>query len=283
MGRIRNWIDVATDWFAEQAQILRVLKESEAARIAKVEERKKEREKTNEPATKKEEPKKLKRADLMFKKLKNEHNLLKPPGLLDGRQFAMAELENCTVCLFDHFSQITVDRCVGTKFFIGPVKGSIFFRDCKDCEITVACGQFRCRDLYDSTVLLYCTGDPVIESSNGLTIGPYNLCYPKLAEHARKVGFNVSDNRWDLVFDFTKGAALNYSVIEPKEWKLVKKSCPGFEDEPLAAVFDYPKKYGGTLADDINEGKREHSGGIAGEFGIGVSKEEAEAEMKKAE
>lgn len=85
------------------------------------------------------EKKKLSRADLMFKKRKDEHDLLKPPGLLDGRQFAMADLENCTVCLFDHFGQITVDRCVNTKFYIGPVKQSIFFRDCKNCEITVAC------------------------------------------------------------------------------------------------------------------------------------------------
>lgn len=124
----------------------------------------------------------------------------------------------------------------------------------------------------------------MIESSNNLTIGPYNLCYPKLKEHVEKAGFDVTDNRWDLVFDFTmnKGGNLNYALIDPKDWQVVKKTCPGFESEPLDVVFEYPKRYGGTIPDDANEGKREHAGGIQ-EFGINVSKAEAEAAMKEKE
>ena len=40
-----------------------------------------------------------------------------------------------------------VDNCKNTTFVIGPVKGSIFVRDCTDCKVSVACSQFRCRDL----------------------------------------------------------------------------------------------------------------------------------------
>ena len=49
-----------------------------------------------------------------------------------------------------------VDRCVNTTFVIGPVKGSIFIRDCSECKISVACSQFRCRDLnkYESELFM---------------------------------------------------------------------------------------------------------------------------------
>jgi len=32
-----------------------------------------------------------------------------------------------------------IDQCKNTTFIIGPVKGSVFFRDCTDCVISVAC------------------------------------------------------------------------------------------------------------------------------------------------
>ena len=120
--------------------------------------------------------KKLSRKELIFEKSEGL-TLIKHPGIIDGRQFMIRDLKDCTVYLYDHFSQITVDRCEGCKFFIGPVKASIFIRDCKNCEITVACGQFRCRDLYDSTLYLYTTSDTTIESSDNLNVGPYNFVY----------------------------------------------------------------------------------------------------------
>ena len=90
-----------------------------------------------------------------------------------------------------------IDRCHDTTFFIGPIKGSVFFRDCTNCTISVACSQFRCRDLTDSTVYLYAANDPVIESSNNLRFGPYNLAYPKLDEHAKAAGLRAEENKWD--------------------------------------------------------------------------------------
>ena len=88
------------------------------------------------------------------------------------------DLENCTVVILDHTAQITVDRCKNTKFYIGPIKASIFFRDCEDCDITVSCCQFRCRDLKNSRVYVYTPNDPIVESSVNLTFAPFNLKYP---------------------------------------------------------------------------------------------------------
>ena len=85
----------------------------------------------------------------MFKDKEGEV-LTKNPGAIDGIQFAIKDLKDCEVYLMDHMAQITIDRCTGCKFYIGPVKASIFVRDCSDCTVTVACQQFRCRDLNNS-------------------------------------------------------------------------------------------------------------------------------------
>ena len=100
------------------------------------------------------------------------------PGDINGIDFKIVDLENCTVVILDHTAQITVDRCKNTKFFIGPIKASIFLRDCENCEITVSCCQFRCRDLKDSKVYVYTPNDPIVESSSNLTFAPFNLKYP---------------------------------------------------------------------------------------------------------
>jgi protein XRP2 len=112
----------------------------------------------------------------MFKQKENEI-LVKKPGDVSGMDFAIKDLENCSVFLLDHFAQVTVDRCNNCKFYIGPIKASIFFRNCDGCEITVASSQFRCRDLTNSTCYLYTPNDPIVESSNNLTFAPYNLKY----------------------------------------------------------------------------------------------------------
>ena len=113
----------------------------------------------------------------MFKSLQNQV-CIKRPGDINGIDFMIKDLDDCTVVLLDHTAQIQVDRCKNTKFFIGPIKSSIFIRNCDNCEVTVCCSQFRCRDLTNSKVFLYTPNDPIVESSHHLTFAPYNFKYP---------------------------------------------------------------------------------------------------------
>ena len=71
------------------------------------------------------------------------------------------------------------------------MKSSIFVRDCSNCEITVACSQFRCRTLTKSSIWLYTPNDPIVESSSSLTFGPFNMKYPQLEAHSGASGANV--------------------------------------------------------------------------------------------
>ena len=134
--------------------------------------------------------KKLNKADFQFKSRKGE-TLIKKPGDINGIDFMIKDLHDCTVYLFDWTAQIQLDKCTNCKFFIGPIKGSIFMRDCKDCEISVACNQFRCRDLHNSKIYMFVGNNPCIESASGLEIAPFNFAYPLLDKHCESAGLNI--------------------------------------------------------------------------------------------
>lgn len=176
------------------------------------------------------------------------------------------DLDNCTVMLLDHTAQVTVDRCKNTKFYLGPIKSSVFFRDCENCTIVVSCCQFRCRDLLNSSLFLFTPNDPIIESSADLTVAPYNFKYPQLQEHslaANIVGQFTDDegvvqdkvNKWNQVFDFTKqeDGTLNYKIIDPKEFKIITPKDIK-EDIELKEqgdwIFELPIDFGGTLPNE---------------------------------
>ena len=59
-------------------------------------------------------------------------------------------------------------------------------RNSTKCTFTIACAQFRCRELTDSKLFLYTPNDPIIESSSGLKFGPFNFKYDHLYEHTLK-------------------------------------------------------------------------------------------------
>lgn len=132
-------------------------------------------------------------------------------------------------------------------------------RDCKNCNVHVACSQFRCRDLYDSKVYLFAANDPIIESSNNLTFYPYNVTYPNLYDHAKAAELNIEENKWNLIFDFTKKqSGANFLIGEAKDWKIETIKLEGF-DEPPKSVFPYPVKFGGTVPDDAKFGTEDES------------------------
>ena len=80
------------------------------------------------------------------------------------------------------------------------------------------------------------------------------MAYPLLDQHAASVGFDLTANKWDLIFDFTKDdSKLNFAFLEPSEFYKVTKALPDLDGAPQpVAPFAIPQKYGGTLANDIN-------------------------------
>ena len=89
---------------------------------------------------------KLDSADFEFVERSGEQ-LAKTQGQINGIQFTLHKLANCGVQLLDHCGPVTADGCTDCVFEIGPVEGSFFMRNCSNCTVSVACQQFRARDL----------------------------------------------------------------------------------------------------------------------------------------
>jgi len=141
-------------------------------------------------------------------------HLSKYPGEIDGQGFVCENLYDCTVHLLDVSAQIQVDDCENCAFVIGPCEGSVFFRDCKNCTVTVASRQLRTRNCEEMTFYTYCASNPSIESSKALTFAPFNASYPGLTAHFARANLDAGDNRWDQIHDFTppEDGELNYEL-----------------------------------------------------------------------
>ncbi|XP_064167121.1 protein XRP2-like [Anguilla rostrata] len=136
------------------------------------------------------------------------------PGKLNGQQFVIQECENCSIFILDHSATITIDDCVNCRVVLGPVKGSVFFRDCKEIKCVVACQQFRTRDCKKMEVFLCCATQPIIESSTGMKFGCFQYHYPELAAHFKDAGLSVFNNNWSNVHDFTPvSGETNWSLL----------------------------------------------------------------------
>jgi len=125
------------------------------------------------------------------------------PGKVNGQQFIIQNCKHSNIYVFDHINTITIDDCQNCKLFLGPVKGSVFLRNCIECVCIVACGQFRTRDCRKLDVFLCCATQPIIESSTGVHVGCYQFYYPELETQFHNAGLSPFNNNWSNIHDFT--------------------------------------------------------------------------------
>ncbi|KAI5710527.1 hypothetical protein M8J76_015979 [Diaphorina citri] len=140
--------------------------------------------------------------DFVLKDKENE-TIWKLPGSVNGQQFVIRNCTHCLVYLLDHVNSVTFDDCKECKLATGPIVGSISVRDCVDCTLVVAASQFRMRDCTSMDVLLYCPTQPCIESSSQIGFGCYQLFYDSIEDHFNKCQFDIWNNSWYNIYDFT--------------------------------------------------------------------------------
>jgi len=157
------------------------------------------------------------------------------PGQIGGQQFIVRDCQQARLYLLDAINTITVDDCTDCLLVLGPVKGSVFLRDCKRCRVVVACGQFRTRDCQQVDTYLHCATQPIIEASTGMRFACYQLFYPQLQDQFSAAALNVFNNCWSNLHDFTPvDDECNWSVIPLSEKPYDQIPAP--TEEPLSSV-----------------------------------------------
>ncbi|CAJ1332898.1 unnamed protein product [Effrenium voratum] len=129
--------------------------------------------------------------------------IIRKPGSLHGQQVNLEALEDCQVFICDTSAQVFMDYCSKSCVLLGPCQSSASIRNCEDCTVWCAAQQLRTRDCKRCTFYLYTKTAPIIESSYDLTIAPWCAKYPCSGAHFDKMGFDVTRNMWNAVFDFS--------------------------------------------------------------------------------
>ncbi|KAG8237265.1 hypothetical protein J437_LFUL011295 [Ladona fulva] len=127
----------------------------------------------------------------------------KMPGYVNGQQFLIHNCIGSVIYIFDHMNTVTIDDCSNCAFILGPVKESLFIRDCENCICIAASGQFRARDCRSLDLFLCCPTQPTIESSFKLKFNCLQLYYHDFMDHMKMARLSQFNNVWSCVHDFT--------------------------------------------------------------------------------
>ena len=125
---------------------------------------------------------------------------------IQGQQLTIEGCSRSLITVSGYSDSVFVDDCSECKMILGPVKGrygysipalnqnesleychrfksfqffSVFLRNCRECLVVSACGQFRTRDCTGITCYLFCPSQPSLETSTSFWFHCLSLDYPQ--------------------------------------------------------------------------------------------------------
>lgn len=119
------------------------------------------------------------------------------------------------------FGAVRIQNMKNSTVYCGPVEGSVYVEDCKDCTIFIAARQLRVHDTYGVDFYVHLVSGPIIENCYGVRFGEYKLLsYFELDDQMEKSGLSQTTNCYTDVKDFKWHKARkspNWNVIGGKE------------------------------------------------------------------
>lgn len=191
---------------------------------------------------------------------KSGEELTKRKGDIDGKNFKIRDLKDCTVYLLDFMTGLFIDDCENCTLYLGPCDGSVFIRTSKNCSISVISKQLRFRDCFDLNIYSFSITDPIIETSNNICFGPYNFAFPSLGELFTKANFSKENENKFNIYDFSpEEGNPHWKFIESDSYK--KAQFKGENPSDNEFLYDGYEKVilEFTGSDKINEdGDQDH-------------------------
>ena len=136
---------------------------------------------------------------------------------LFGKDISFSNLNKCTLTLYGSPLALHLEKLDSCQVFCGPVSGSVFINDCKDCIFVFPCQQLRVHNTITSQFYLHVTSRAIIEDSHDLGFAPFNWLYNGIESHFETSRLDHSKNNWQLVDDFnwlnTEEKSPNWYII----------------------------------------------------------------------
>ncbi|KAL4238145.1 hypothetical protein ACF0H5_002857 [Mactra antiquata] len=136
---------------------------------------------------------------------------------INKKDVALTCLDSCIVKLHGTPSAVHINKLSNCTILSGPVSGSIFIRECKNCTFVVACQQLRIHTTTDTKFYIHVTSRAIIEDCSTVSFGPYNWTYDDIEKHYEMSGLDKRRNSWDDIDDFNWLAADKHSP----NWSLI--------------------------------------------------------------
>lgn len=137
---------------------------------------------------------------------------------LQEKDISFSNLRDCTIVLYGSPSALHLEKLEWCKVFCGPVSGSIFINNCKDCMFIFPCQQLRVHTTIRSQFYLLVTSRAIIEDCLELGFAEFNWSYNGMDDHFKSSRLDQTKNNWDLVNDFNW---LRTDLHSPN-WYLIK-------------------------------------------------------------
>lgn len=146
--------------------------------------------------------------------------ILSMDSSINCKDVALARLKSCTVKLYGAPSAIHINDVEDCIILSGPVSGSVFIRESKNCVFVVPCQQLRVHTTTNTKFYIHVTSRAIIEDSSSVSFAPYNWNYPDIDKHYVLSGLDRKRNSWNDIDDFNWLAADKHSP----NWSLVPEN-----------------------------------------------------------
>ncbi len=133
------------------------------------------------------------------------------------KDISFSNLKKCTLTLYGSPLALHLEKLESCRVFCGPVSGSVFINDCKDCIFVFPCQQLRVHSSVKSQFYLHVTSRAIIEDCHDLGFAQFNWTYDGMDGHFEASRLDRTKNNWQLVNDFnwlrTEEQSPNWYII----------------------------------------------------------------------
>ncbi|KAI3387336.1 hypothetical protein SNEBB_003858 [Seison nebaliae] len=147
---------------------------------------------------------------------------------------SIIDCRNSRIFILKDVQQMTIDHCSNCIIVLAAVRGSLFIRNCHNCQFYAATQQLRTRDCSDSQINLLCTTKPIIESSNNIKFQCLTMNFDGYDEILQKTDIDPFHNLFNQIHNFTPEEGQHSFATEAE--RLTNK-CDEIPDELQAIRF----------------------------------------------
>jgi tubulin-specific chaperone C len=139
---------------------------------------------------------------------------------INGKDIAIVNVKNSTIQLHGNPSVLWIKDLENTLVLCGPITGSAFVNNCKNCKIIVACHQLRIHESHNTQFYINVGSRAIIENCKNVQFSEYSFSYPNIEKHFEMSGLSIKKSNWECVDDFNW---LNQEQKSPN-WKFLDNS-----------------------------------------------------------